>query len=204
MTAGRGITHSERFELARRQGDRVHGIQAWVALPQADEECAPAFAHHGAADLPTFEDEGVWGRVVAGKVLGLDAGVRTHSPLFYVHWALAADARVSLPADYPERAVHVTTGAIEVDSRRYDAGQMLVFAPGQAVTIRALAPSIVMALGGEPLGTRFIEWNFVSSSKDRIEQAKADWSAGRMKLPDRDSGEFIPLPPGPPPHVRTI
>jgi redox-sensitive bicupin YhaK (pirin superfamily) len=81
---------------------------------------------------------------------------------------------------------------------------MLVFAPGQAVTIRALAPSIVMALGGEPLGTRFIEWNFVSSSKDRIEQAKADWSAGRMKLPDRDSGEFIPLPPGPPPHVRTI
>src|SRR5690606_39168794 len=114
---------------------------------------------------------------------------------FYLHWDLAAGARTELPAEYPERAIHVTTGEIEVGGERFAAGQMLVFAPGQPVAIRAVTPSTVMALGGEPLGPRFIDWNFVSSSKERIEQARADWRAGRMKLPDLDSGEFIPLPP---------
>ncbi len=194
MTAGRGITHSERFERARREGGRMHGIQAWVALPEADEETDPAFVHCGAGDLPTFEEDGVRGRLIAGKALGLQAGVRTHSPLFYLHWELQAGARTVLPAEYPERAVYVATGTLEVQGQRFHQGQMLVFAPGTAVTITAVEPSTVMALGGDPIGQRFIDWNFVSSSKERIEQAKADWRAGRMKLPDLDSEEFIPLP----------
>jgi len=197
MTAGRGITHSERFERARSKGERVHGIQAWVALPEADEECDPAFTHHGLGDLPTFDAAGVRGRLVAGKALGLEANVKTHSPLFYLHWDLAAGARTDLPADYPERAIYVTTGAIEVDNQRIGAGQMAILSPGQTVAILALEPSIVMAIGGEPIGQRFIDWNFVSSSKERIEQARADWRAQRMKLPDLDHDSFIPLPPDP-------
>ncbi len=204
MTAGRGITHSERFEKARQVGGRMDGIQAWVALPEADEEGDPAFVHHPAVDLPIFEDKGVWGRLVAGRALGLQARVRTHSPMFYIHWELEAGARASLPAEYPERALYVATGAVEVEGRRFEQGEMLVFSPGQAATISALQPSIVMALGGEPVGPRFIDWNFVSSSKERIEQAKADWRAGRMKLPDLDSEEFIPLPPGPTPPANPM
>lgn len=197
MTAGRGITHSERFERARREGGRVHGIQAWVALPEADEECDPAFTHHGFAELPLFGDQGVRGRLVAGKALGLEANVKTHSPLFYLHWDLATGARVELPADYPERAIYVATGAIELDNQRLAAGQMAVLSAGRAATLSAQEPSNVMAIGGEPLGQRFIDWNFVSSSKERIEQAKADWRAQRMKLPDLDHDSFIPLPPDP-------
>ena len=197
MTAGRGITHSERFERARREGGRMDGIQTWVALPQADEECDPAFAHHGPGDLPAFEERGVQGRLVAGNALGLRAEVKTHSPLFYLHWQLAAGARTELPAEYPERAVYVASGTVEAEGQHFDEGQMLVFAPGEGVKISAVTRAVVMALGGEPLGPRFIEWNFVSSSRDRIEQAKADWRAGRMKLPDLDSKEFIPMPPDP-------
>ncbi|HEX7038321.1 MAG TPA: pirin family protein [Pseudomonadales bacterium] len=197
MTAGRGITHSERFERARREGGPMNGIQAWVALPDEDEETDPAFAHHGEADLPVFEESGVRGRLIAGEALGLRSKVRTHSPMFYLHWQLASGAKAELPAEYPERAIYVAAGGVVVDGRRFTEGDMLVFAPGQPVTIDAAEPSIVMALGGEPIGHRFIEWNFVSSSKERIEQAKADWRAGRMKLPDFDSDEFIPLPPDP-------
>ncbi len=197
MTAGRGITHSERFERARREGGSAHGIQAWVALPEADEECSPAFTHHGLGDLPAFEESGVRGRLLAGKTLGLEAEVKTHSPLFYLHWDLDAGARTDLPADYPERAIYVATGAIDVAGQRIDAGRMAVLAPGRPATIQAREPAIVMAIGGEPLGPRFIDWNFVSSSKERIAQAKADWRAGRMKLPDLDHDSFIPLPPDP-------
>jgi redox-sensitive bicupin YhaK (pirin superfamily) len=193
MTAGRGITHSERFELARRDGGPMHGIQAWVALPQADEECAPAFVHHAADDLPTWEEDGAWGQLVAGEAFGANAAVRTYSPLFYMHWRLAPGARVTLPDTYSERALYVVEGAVATDGQTLGRGQMAVFTPG-AVSAVARAPSLVMALGGEPLGPRFIEWNFVSSSRERIEQAKADWRAGRMKLPDLDSDEFIPLP----------
>ncbi len=197
MTAGRGITHSERFERARREGGAMDGIQAWVALPDGDEETDPSFAHYGAADLPTFEDTGVRGRLIAGQTMGLRSSVRTHSPMFYVHWALQAGARAALPADHPERALYVASGEIEVDGRRFGPGQMLVFTPGDTEAFSAVVPSTLLALGGEPVGPRFIEWNFVSSSKERISQAKADWRAGRMKLPDLDSGEFIPLPPDP-------
>jgi len=197
MTAGRGITHSERFERARNEGGRVHGIQAWVALPEADEECDPAFSHHGPGDLPLFGEQGVRGRLIAGQALGMTARVETRSPLFYLHWDLAAGAQAELPAEYPERAIYVATGSVEVDRKRLAAGQMAVVAAGGSVGIRALEPSTVMAIGGEPLGQRFIDWNFVSSSKERIEQAKADWRAQRMKLPDLDHDDFIPLPPDP-------
>jgi hypothetical protein len=198
MTAGGGITHSERFEQARRAGGPLHGIQAWVALPREHEETDPAFAHHGPADLPTYEGHGLWARLIAGRGFGAEAQVKTHSPMFYVHWELQTDARAELPAEYSERAAYVVSGSVEVGGRGYGAGRMLVFAPGQPVNFRALVPSTVMLIGGEPVGERFIEWNFVSSSKERIEQAKADWRAGRMKLPDLDNGEFIPLPEDPP------
>jgi len=194
MTAGRGITHSERFERARREGDRMHGIQAWVALPEGDEEREPSFAHHGAADLPTYKEGGLSARLIAGEAFGARAKVETCSPIFYVHWDLAAGARAGLPAGYSERAVYVAIGEIEVDGRPVRHGEMAIFKPGGTATIHAVQPSIVLALGGEPLGRRYIEWNFVSSSKERIEQAKADWRAGRMKLPDLDNQEFIPLP----------
>ncbi|WP_293679178.1 pirin family protein [uncultured Phenylobacterium sp.] len=194
MTAGSGITHSERFETLRAEGGTMHGIQAWVALPTAMEETDPSFANHGPADLPTFEDAGVWARLIAGRAFGAEAKVRTLSPLFYLHWRLGAGATAELPAEYPERAAYVAQGEVEIDGRRFQPGQMIVFAPGRPVPITAVTAATVMLLGGEPVGPRFIEWNFVSSSKDRLEQAKADWRAGRMKLPDADHEEFIPLP----------
>ncbi len=197
MTAGRGIAHSERFERARAHGDHLHGIQAWVALPREQEEIAPAFAHHDASDLPTCAHEGLWARLISGEAFGARANVATHSPMFYVHWRLAAGARAQLPADYPERAAYVAAGEIEVDAQSFAAGRMLVFAPGQPVLFKAIRPSIVMLLGGEPLGERFVEWNFVSSSRERIDAAKADWRAGRMPLPVHDDQEFIPLPEEP-------
>lgn len=204
MTAGRGITHSERFEQARRAGGSMHGLQAWVALPREDEETAPAFAHHSAADLPTYEGHGLWARLIAGEAFGAKAAVKTHSPLFYVHWALQAGAKAELPAEYPERAAYIVTGSVEVEGRRYEAGRMLVFAAGSPVTFTALSDATIMLLGGEPVGERFIEWNFVSSSKERLEQAKADWRAGRMKLPDLDNSEFIPLPEEPAQPVKAV
>ena len=194
MTAGRGITHSERFERARREGGALHGIQAWVALPTELEECDPAFAHHDANDLPTGADGGARWRVLAGELRGQRARVATASPLFYVHCELDAAARFEVPVIGPERAVYVATGSVDVDGQRIDAGSMAVLAPGTAVGLQAATPATVMVLGGEPLGPRHIEWNFVSSSQERIEQAKADWRAQRMKLPDFDHDEFVPLP----------
>ncbi|MEO8676246.1 MAG: pirin family protein [Casimicrobiaceae bacterium] len=201
MTAGRGITHSERFERARRDGGHLHGIQAWVGLPGELEETAPSFGHHGAADLPVYESDGLWARLVAGEAFGAKAAVHTHSPLFYVHWKLAAGARAQLEARYLERAAYVVSGSVEVDGGTFTAGQLLVFAPGAPILFTAVTPAVVMLLGGEPIGERFIEWNFVSSSRERIEQAKADWRAGRMKLPVHDDVEFIPLPPDPAPRA---
>jgi len=199
MTAGRGITHSERFETLREHGGAMNGIQTWVALPDHAEEADPAFAHHEGDDLPTYESDGLWGRLIAGEAFGAKAKVKTHSPMFYVHWALAPGARGAVPAEYAERAAYVAKGDVEVDGQAFHEGQMIVFAPGDTVVLTALTPAVVMLLGGEPVGRRFIEWNFVASSKDRIEQAKADWRAGRMKLPDADNQEFIPLPPDPAP-----
>jgi redox-sensitive bicupin YhaK (pirin superfamily) len=195
MSAGRGIVHSERTSPeARSVGAKLYGIQAWVALPRSHEEGDPAFTHYGAESLPVLGDRGVRLRLIAGEALGARSGVRTHSPLFYMHCQLAAGARAQLPAQHPERAAYVASGSIEVDGRAFGTGQLIVFRPGGSVLFTAVTPAVVMLLGGEPVGERFIEWNFVSSSKERIEQAKSDWRAGRMKLPDLDSGEFIPLP----------
>ena len=182
----------------------MHAIQSWVALPSGDEETAPGFAHHEGADLPIHNDGGVWLRLLAGEAFGLHAAVKTHSPLFYAHVALEAGARVALPRDHAERAVFLVSGEAEADGRAILPGQMAVFGIGAEAVVEAIAPSVLMLLGGAPIGERFIEWNFVSSSKERIAQAKADWRAGRMKLPDLDNTEFTPLPPDPPPNAQPM
>ena len=195
MTAGRGITHSERFERLRAEGGTMDGIQTWVALPEADEETDPAFHHYGGAELPAYESpDGLRARLIVGRAFGAVSPVKTHSPMFYVHWSLRADARADLPDEYPERAAYVAAGEVEVEGRTWRAGQMLVFATGGRVDFRAVTDATVMLLGGDPVGPRYLDWNFVSSSKERLAQARADWQAGRMKLPDLDNGEFIPLP----------
>ena len=194
MVAGSGITHSERFEYARAHGTRMHGIQAWVALPTTDEEADPAFYHHEGADLPSWYEAGVRGRLIAGASEGMRASVRTHSPLFYMHWDMDAGATRMLGAEYRERAVYVASGSVEIAGQRLQAGQMAVVEPGKDVRVVADRGATVMALGGEPLGERFLFWNFVSSSRARLEQAKEDWREQRMKLPVGDDQEFIPLP----------
>lgn len=203
MVAGRGITHSERLERARAVGDRIHGIQAWVALPTELEETAPSFSHHSGADLPQWEEVGVKGHLIAGSAYGLTAGAKTHSPLFYAHLDMAPGATAEIPSGHSERAVYVAAGEVEMEGQTFPAGKMLVVGSGTS-RIRAYGHATVMVLGGEPVGERFIFWNFVSSSKDRLEQAASDWKAGRMKLPDADDAEFIPLPDGPPPSAPAM
>lgn len=199
MTAGRGITHSERFEKARAEGDRLDGIQAWVALPTAHEETDPAFSHHAGDELPSWDERGVRGRLIAGAAYGLTAAVRTLSPLFYAHLEMDAGAAGEIPSGHTERALYVVKGEIDIGGQKFVAGQMPVLTAA-ASRITATAPSTVMLLGGEPVGERHLYWNFVSSSEERLRQAKADWAAGRMKLPDMDDKEFTPLPPDPAPQ----
>lgn len=195
MTAGRGISHSERFEHpASFAGGGLELLQSWVALPEADEECDPAFDTYPADALPVAEENGVWMRLIAGEAYGLRSPVRTHSPLFYVHAALQRDARLALPDAHAERALYVVSGSIDVAGHTFTAGQMAVLAHDAGSTMQAVEPSTVMLLGGEPVGPRHIWWNFVSSRKERIEQAKADWQAGRIALPPHDNQEWIPLP----------
>jgi hypothetical protein len=199
MTAGRGISHSERFETMRPHGGLLHGIQAWIALPESDEETAPAFVHHAADELPVERDGGATRRVIAGKAFGLFSPVRTHSALVYVHVELQPGASTGVPDSYSERAAFVASGTVRVGEQNFEAGQMIVFARGSEPRIVAIKAATLMLLGGEPLGTRHIWWNFVSSRAERIEQAKADWRAGRIALPVNDAAEFIPLPEDPPP-----
>ena len=195
MTAGRGIAHSERFDV---NGTTTTGplelLQSWCALPVESEESAPSFAHHATDVLPVVEDCGIWMRLIAGHAYGVTSGVRVASPLFYVHAVVQPGAILRLPDGHAERAAYVARGRVEVDGRDYQAGQLLIFAAGGDATITARDTATLMLLGGEPLGERFIWWNFVSSRKDRIEQAKADWRAGRIALPPNDDREFIPLP----------
>jgi redox-sensitive bicupin YhaK (pirin superfamily) len=194
MIAGSGITHSERFERARREGGHLHAIQSWVALPNGMEEVVPSFEHHAGDALPVHSEEGAHLRLLAGQAFGLHAAVTTHSPLFYAHVELEAGARISLPAEYEERAAYLVSGTLEADGHSFVSPQMIVFGSNSGAQVRAATPCVLMLLGGAPVGERFIEWNFVSSSKERIAEAKADWRAGRMKLPDLDNQEFIPLP----------
>jgi redox-sensitive bicupin YhaK (pirin superfamily) len=195
MTAGSGIAHSERFEdPATLAGGELEMIQTWVALPEKDEEAAPAFENYKPEQLPIFTETGVWMRLIAGDAYGLRNDVKTHSPLFYLHVVLEKGARFGLPKEHSERGIYVAKGSIEVDHRTYTVGQMLVFTKGADPIILAKAPATLMLLGGEPLGERFIWWNFVSSRKERIEQAKADWKEGRILLPPNDNLEYVPLP----------
>lgn len=195
MTAGKGIAHSERFEDPNVwAAGGFEMIQTWVALPEKAEESDPSFANYKKDELPVFTDKGVWMRLIAGSAFGLANDVKTHSPLFYLHVVLDKQAILGLPKEHEERAVYIVKGSIEFRGSNYEAGQMLVFKKNAEPTIKALEQSTLMLLGGEPLGERFIWWNFVSSRKERIEQAKSDWQQGKIILPPNDNKEFIPLP----------
>jgi len=203
MTAGRGIAHSERSSPeVRAAGGRLYGIQSWVALPKQHEETEPSFIHTPAAALPIIEDHGVRVRLIAGALYGARSPVRTLSEMFYADAALEAGARLVLPAEHEERALFIADGSLEVSGDTFPAGQLLVFSPGQAIDLKALAPTRVLLLGGEPMdGPRHIWWNFVSSSWEQIEQAKAEWRASRF-APVPGETEFIPLPEEEPGVVR--
>jgi redox-sensitive bicupin YhaK (pirin superfamily) len=194
MTAGSGIAHSERFEDPSAITGGLEMIQTWVALPEKDEEAAPSFNNYTPEQLPVFTDKGVWMRLIAGNAYGLHNSVKTASPLFYLHATLQQDARFGLPKEHSERGFYIVKGSIEVSGIIYEQGQMLVFSKGVDPLLVAKEHTTLMVLGGEPLGERFIWWNFVSSRKERIEQAKEDWKHGRIILPPNDNKEFIPLP----------
>ncbi|HLQ99680.1 MAG TPA: pirin family protein [Sphingobacterium sp.] len=195
MTAGKGISHSERFEDPELlEKGTLEMLQTWVALPEKVEEMDPEFTNYKPEELPTYDDKGVWMRVIAGEAYGLSNAVKTFSPLFYLHVKLDKNTRFDLPKNYTERAIYIAKGSIEVRGRTYTKGQMLVFSKKDEAIMLAKETSTLMLLGGEPLSERFIWWNFVSSSRERIEQAKADWKAGRIILPPTDNKEFVPLP----------
>jgi redox-sensitive bicupin YhaK (pirin superfamily) len=194
MTAGSGIAHSERFEDPSSLAGGLEMIQTWVALPEKDEEAAPSFNNYTPEQLPVFTDKGVWMRLIAGNAYGLKNKVQTASPLFYLHLVLQQGATFALPKEHSERGFYIVKGSIEIAGIIYDPGKMLVFSKGVDPLIIAKENTTLMLLGGEPLGERFIWWNFVSSRAERIEQAKEDWKQGRIILPPNDNKEFIPLP----------
>lgn len=195
MTAGRGVVHSERTPpAARASGGRLDGLQIWIGLPAAEEEREPAFEHHAAADLPVFETGGVRLRLIAGAAFGAQVPVSVYSQMFYLDADCPPGSSLSLPPDLGERAVYVVDGQVAVAGRTIPAGRMLVPEDGVGVEISADAGARLVLLGGAPLdGPRHMWWNFVSSSKDRIEQAKADWADGRFDAVPGET-EFVPLP----------
>ncbi len=196
MTAGRGIVHSERTAAERRvNGDKLHGLQCWVALPEVKEEIEPSFFHRSAEDLPTVVDRGVSARVVAGSAFGARSPVVTASETIFVDVTMAAGSVIPLDADYEERAIYIVDGEIEIASETFAAPRLLVFRPGDRIAVHAKTDAHIAILGGAALeGPRHIWWNFVSSRKERIEQAKEDWKAARFDIVPGDETEFIPLP----------
>ncbi|MBZ4420182.1 pirin family protein [Myxococcus sp. RHSTA-1-4] len=200
MTAGQGIVHSERTAPeTRAAGGRLFGLQAWVALPKKHEETRPTFVHHAADTMPFLEGEGVRMHLIAGALHGKRSPVQTFSDMFYADTALEAGAGLVLPAEYEERALFLSEGSVEIDGVGFKPGELLVFRPGSEIDIRASTAARMMLLGGEPMdGPRYIFWNFVSSSKERLEEAKADWRAGRFARVPQET-EFIPLPEEPAP-----
>jgi redox-sensitive bicupin YhaK (pirin superfamily) len=197
MTAGSGIAHSERTDTTlRTRSNRLFGIQSWVALPKSMEETPAIFAHHSANTLPVIEAAGVRLRLIAGDGWGSRSPVLTHWPLFYADAALTPGATLPLPDLHEERGVYVVTGAVEIAGTKFEAGRMLLFRSGDRLVLRSGSEGArVLLLGGAVMdGPRHIFWNFVSSSPDRIEQAKADWKAGRFGTVAGDEREFIPLP----------
>jgi redox-sensitive bicupin YhaK (pirin superfamily) len=198
MTAGRGIVHSERTgpELKAR-GSRLSGLQTWVALPARHEETEASFIHYAESELPVLESEGKRVRLVVGQAWGLSSPVKTFSDTVYADIALDPGAALPVETTHEERAVYVVSGAIGIAGERVASGQMLVLRSGEAVTIRnpEQQPAHAVLIGGERMdGPRHIWWNFVSSRPERIEQAKADWKAGRFPAVPGDAEEFIPLP----------
>ena len=195
MTAGRGIVHSERTgDALRAAGHRLSGLQSWVALPRSHEETAPAFFHHAAVSLPQIDDQGVRLRLIAGEAFGLKSPVEIFSPLFYADVEMAARARLEIGARYPQRAVYVAGGRVTIDGKPVEQGRLALLEEGKPSMIVADVKSRLALLGGEPLDEpRHIWWNFVASSKERIEQAKTDWRAGNF-APVPGETEFIPLP----------
>lgn len=202
MTAGSGIVHSERTRAeVRAAGGSLLGLQTWIALPKSHEETKPRFAHHKAQEIPTVELDGAKLTVIAGRCDGLTSPVETYSDMFYADVALATGARYQLRAEHVERAVYVVLGQVEVigQTDAFVAGELIVFKPGAEIVLRAGTPARLLLLGGEPLSEpRHIYWNFVSSSRERIEQAKSDWRAQRF-APVPEEHEFISLPPDPKP-----
>jgi redox-sensitive bicupin YhaK (pirin superfamily) len=195
MNAGKGIAHSERFEdPAILAAGGLEMIQTWVALPEKDEESDPTFKNYAAEELPVFTDKGVWMRLIAGDAFGLTSHVKTNSPLFYLHVVLDQGARFGIPKEHSERGVYIVKGSVELNGVSYNEGKLLVFSKGVDPVIIAKETTTLMMLGGEHLGDRYIWWNFVSSRKERIEQAKEDWKQGRILLPPTDNAEFVPLP----------
>lgn len=195
MTAGSGITHSERTpDIERASGQSMLGLQSWIALPKGREEIDPSFQHFGTQDLPTVADRGISARVVTGSAFGLTSPVATVSDWFYVQLTLDAGRTAPLDTTYEERAIYVVDGEIEIAGDVFSGPRLLVFRPGDTITIRARSHARMMLLGGTALeGPRYIWWNFVSSSQERIEQAKEDWKQARFgAVPDET--EFIPLP----------
>jgi redox-sensitive bicupin YhaK (pirin superfamily) len=193
MTAGRGIVHSERASEDLNRTSRLHGIQSWMALPLEQEEMEPSFIHYPAATLPELVIDGCTVRLIMGSAYGETSPVATYSPTLYLELRLPLGARFTLPQEHAERAAYVVTGAVQIDGGTYTEGTMVVARPHAEVQLTATAASRVMVIGGDAVGARHIWWNFVASSKERIERAKRDWVEGRMgKVPGDE--EFIPLP----------
>ncbi|TQI76172.1 hypothetical protein FHT98_3964 [Bosea sp. AK1] len=198
MTAGRGIVHSERTGMeARASGPKLYGIQAWLALPKTHEEVAPEFKHHGAGDLPRIVEGGKRISLIMGSAYGQTSPVKFPWDALYAEAVLSPGAILPLDPDYDERAIYIVSGKVDIAGDEFGAGQLLVFKPGDRISILAIDQSRVMIVGGEPMdGPRNIWWNFVSSSKERIEQAKQEWKTGRFDTVPGDESEFIPLPEG--------
>jgi redox-sensitive bicupin YhaK (pirin superfamily) len=196
MTAGRGIVHSERTAPERRAGgEKLHGLQCWVAMPAGDEEIDPGFTHVGAEELPVVDDTGKRVRIVAGSLFGARSPVPALSETLFADAMLAAGATLPYDATTEERALYVVDGEVEIAGDRFAPGRLLIFRPGDAITVTAATDARVVLVGGAAMdGPRHIWWNFVSSRKKRIEQAKADWKAGRFGIVPGDVTEFIPLP----------
>ncbi|MGQ7845280.1 pirin family protein [Granulosicoccus sp. 3-233] len=202
MVAGQGVTHSERTsEQTRQNPHSLFGIQTWVALPESHEAVAPSFEHHGKADLPIIEDEGIHMRLILGNAYGERAPASVFSEIFYADVSLQPGALLPLPDDHEDRGLYVVDGSVSIAGQEFTDGQMMVFRPGDRITVKAGSRGArLVILGGETLnGPRYIWWNFVSSSKERIEEAKAQWQqqqwgAGLFDLPPDDRQEFIPLP----------
>ncbi len=196
MTAGRGITHSERTAPEiKATGSKLFGVQSWVALPKSAEETTPNFTHHAKAELPIIEENGAQVRVIAGELYGAKAPTQTFTDMFYADVVLEAGSTIPLDAGYEERGIYTLSGDIEIAGDTFGPGQLLVFKPGDALAITAKTPARFQLLGGEPMdGRRYVWWNFVSSSKERIDQAKEEWRKGRFDIVPGDETDYIPLP----------